>query len=55
VAEELIFKRISTGASNDIKQATGLANRMVRTFGMSDNLAPLCYETMMTISLSAAK
>ena len=44
VAEEIIFKRISTGASNDIKQATKLANRMVRSFGMSDNLAPLSYE-----------
>ena len=44
VAEELIFKRISTGASNDIKQASLLANKMVRTFGMSDNLALLSYE-----------
>ena len=44
VAEEIIFKRISTGASNDIKQATKLANHMVRSFGMSDNLAPLSYE-----------
>jgi cell division protease FtsH len=44
VAEEIIFKRISTGASNDIKQATQLANSMIRTFGMSDNLAPLSYE-----------
>ncbi|MBC2706009.1 ATP-dependent zinc metalloprotease FtsH [Desulfobacula sp.] len=44
VAEELIFKRISTGASNDIKQATKLANSMIRTFGMSDNLPPLSYE-----------
>jgi len=44
VAEEIIFKRISTGASNDIKQATKLANRMVRSFGMSDNLALLSYE-----------
>ncbi len=44
VAEEIIFKRISTGASNDIKQATKLANSMIRTFGMSDNLAPLSYE-----------
>ena len=44
VAEEIIFKRISTGASNDIKQATKLANRMIRSFGMSDNLAPLSYE-----------
>ncbi|MCP3941754.1 MAG: ATP-dependent metallopeptidase FtsH/Yme1/Tma family protein [Desulfobacteraceae bacterium] len=44
VAEEIIFKRISTGASNDIKQATKLANSMVRSFGMSDNLALLSYE-----------
>jgi len=44
VAEDIIFKRISTGASNDIKQATKLANSMVRTFGMSDNMTPLSYE-----------
>jgi len=44
VAEELIFKRISTGASNDIKQASKLANKMVRSFGMSDNMALLSYE-----------
>ena len=44
VAEELIFKRISTGAANDIKQATNLAQKMIRTFGMSDSLAPLSYE-----------
>jgi len=44
VAEEIIFKRISTGASNDIKQATALANKMVRSWGMSDNLGPLAYD-----------
>jgi len=44
VAEEIIFKRISTGASNDIKQATKLANRMIRSFGMGDALAPVSYE-----------
>lgn len=43
VAEEIIFKRISTGASNDIKQATGLANKMVRDWGMSEKLGPLSY------------
>ncbi|MBF0389755.1 MAG: ATP-dependent zinc metalloprotease FtsH [Desulfamplus sp.] len=43
VAEELIFKRISTGASNDIKQATAMANRMVRSWGMSEELGPLAY------------
>jgi len=44
VAEEIIFKRISTGAVNDIKQASKLANSMIRTFGMSENLAPISYE-----------
>jgi cell division protease FtsH len=42
-AEEIVFKRISTGASNDIKQATELAQQMVRSWGMSDALGPLSY------------
>ncbi|MGD8992713.1 MAG: ATP-dependent zinc metalloprotease FtsH [Desulfobacterales bacterium] len=43
VAEEIIFNRISTGAANDIKQATDLAQQMIRSWGMSDNLGPLSY------------
>ena len=43
VAEEIVFNRISTGAANDIKQATELAQQMVRTWGMSDELGPLSY------------
>lgn len=43
VAEEIVFKRISTGASNDIKQATELAQKMVRAWGMSETLGPLSY------------
>ncbi len=43
VAEEIVFNRISTGASNDIKQATHLAQKMVRAWGMSDVLGPLSY------------
>jgi cell division protease FtsH len=43
VAEEIVFNRISTGASNDIKQATDLAQKMVRAWGMSDVLGPLSY------------
>jgi len=43
VAEEIVFERISTGASNDIKQATELAQTMVCTWGMSDTLGPLSY------------
>jgi cell division protease FtsH len=42
VAEEIVFQRISTGAANDIKQATILAEQMVRNWGMSD-LGPLSY------------
>jgi len=44
VAEEIIFKRISTGASNDIKQATALAQKMIRNWGMGDELGPLSYD-----------
>ncbi len=43
VAEEIVFRRISTGAANDIKQATDLAQQMIRTWGMSEKLAPLSY------------
>ncbi len=35
-AEELIFKQITTGASNDIERATKLARNMVTQYGMSD-------------------
>ena len=44
IAEELIFGRISTGAANDIKQATDLAQKMIRSWGMSDDLGPLSYD-----------
>jgi cell division protease FtsH len=43
VAEEIVFGRISTGAANDIKQATALAEKMVRSWGMSTALGPLNY------------
>ncbi|MGD9042202.1 MAG: ATP-dependent zinc metalloprotease FtsH [Desulfobacterales bacterium] len=43
VAEEIVFNRISTGAANDIKQATDLAQQMIRSWGMSDGLGPLSY------------
>jgi cell division protease FtsH len=43
VAEELVFDRISTGASNDIKKATELAQQMIRSWGMSETLGPLSF------------
>lgn len=42
-AEEIVFKRISTGGANDIKKATELAQKMVRSWGMSEVLGPLTY------------
>ena len=45
VAEEIIFghNKVTTGASNDIMQATDLARKMVTEWGMSDKLGPLRY------------
>ena len=43
VAEELIIKNISSGASGDIKSLTERAHRMVTEWGMSDRIGPLFY------------
>ena len=45
IAEELVFgpENVTTGASNDIQQATGLARRMVTEFGMSAKLGRVRY------------
>ena len=45
-AEEIIFKEITTGASNDIEQATKLAKAMVSRFGMTDKFGMVAMETM---------
>ena len=42
-AEELIFKEMTTGAGNDIEQATSLARKMVCEWGMSDTLGPMSF------------
>jgi cell division protease FtsH len=44
IAEEIIFKDITTGASSDIKRATKVARRMVTRFGMSENVGVICYD-----------
>jgi len=43
-AEELIFGKVSTGASDDIQKATDLAERSVTLYGMSDFLGPIAFE-----------
>ncbi|MFW5690974.1 MAG: ATP-dependent zinc metalloprotease FtsH [Chloroflexota bacterium] len=42
-AEELVFNQFTTGASNDLQQATRLARAMVTQFGMSEKLGPRSY------------
>ncbi|MBW3049883.1 cell division protein FtsH [Prochlorococcus marinus XMU1403] len=43
-AEEIIFGKVTTGASNDLQRATDIAEQMVGTYGMSDILGPLAYD-----------
>lgn len=43
VAEELIFKEISTGAQNDLERVTDIAMSMVREYGMSEKIGPMTF------------
>lgn len=43
-AEEIVFGKVSTGASDDIQKATDLAERTVTLYGMSDELGPIAFE-----------
>ena len=46
VAEEIVFGSITTGASNDIEQATKLARAMITRYGMSDEFGMVVMETV---------
>lgn len=43
-AEKIIFKELTTGASNDLKVASELARKMVTQYGMSDKLGPVVFK-----------
>lgn len=45
-AEEVVFNQITTGASNDIEQATKLARAMITRYGMSDEFDMVALETV---------
>jgi cell division protease FtsH len=42
-AERIVFEHLTTGAANDLEQATNIARSMVTRFGMSDKLGPLTF------------
>ncbi len=42
-AEEIVFGRVTTGASNDLEQVTRIARQMVTVLGMSERMGPLTY------------
>ncbi len=43
VAEKLVFGHLNSGAANDLEQATGIARRMVREWGMSERVGPMAW------------
>jgi cell division protease FtsH len=44
VAEEIVFKEISTGAQNDLQRAASIARSMVTEYGMTERFGPLTFE-----------
>lgn len=45
VAEELVLKDVSTGASNDLERVTATARSMVTKYGMSSKLGPMSFDS----------
>lgn len=51
VAEKIIFGQLNSGAANDLEQATGIARRMVREWGMSDRVGPMAWSGQQQVFL----
>jgi cell division protease FtsH len=51
IAEELVYGLYSTGANNDLMQATELARKMVREWGMSDRIGPMAWGAQTAVFL----
>ncbi|MFZ9292130.1 MAG: ATP-dependent metallopeptidase FtsH/Yme1/Tma family protein, partial [Ilumatobacteraceae bacterium] len=51
VAERLVFGGLNSGAANDLEQATSIARRMVREWGMSDRLGPMAWSSQQQVFL----
>jgi len=51
VAEKLVFDHVNNGAANDLEQATSIARRMVREWGMSDRVGPMAWSSQQQVFL----
>jgi cell division protease FtsH len=51
VAEKIVFGHLNSGAANDLEQATGIARRMVREWGMSDEVGPMAWHSQQQVFL----
>jgi cell division protease FtsH len=51
VAEKVVFGHLNSGAANDLEQATNIARRMVREWGMSDAVGPMAWHTQQQVFL----
>jgi len=51
VAEKMVFGNINSGAANDLEQATGIARRMVREWGMSEAVGPMAWNSQQQVFL----
>ncbi len=51
VAEKVVFDHVNSGAANDLEQATAIARRMVREWGMSDRVGPMAWSSQQQVFL----
>ena len=51
VAEKIVFGHLNSGAANDLEQATNIARRMVREWGMSDSVGPMAWHSQQQVFL----
>ncbi len=51
VAEKIVYGHLNSGAANDLEQATGIARRMVREWGMSERVGPMAWHGQQQVFL----
>ena len=51
VAEKIVFGHLNSGAANDLEQATNIGRRMVREWGMSDEVGPMAWHSQQQVFL----